>query len=109
MLFLITADSSDREYPADRTSFVVWAIGRLDGNHEPTFHDLYHKSDILVNFSRSEPESNCFSFTRSDTNLRPIWNKGQIFDRNIRTFRANLGPSGGKRGYQGATGIFSLF
>lgn len=62
----------------------------------------------MVNFSRSESESNCFSFTRSDVNLRPAWSKGQIFDRNIRTFRAYLGPSGGKRGYQGVTGKLVL-
>lgn len=99
-----TADPTDREYPTDKPVYIVWAIGRLDTNHEPTFHDIYHKSNIQVNLGRSEPESNCFSFTRSDTMLRPPWEKGQIFDRNIRTFKAYLGPSGGKRGYQGITG-----
>jgi hypothetical protein len=37
---------------------------------------------------------------------RKPWEKSQIFDRTIRTFAATLGPSGGKRGYQGITGMF---
>jgi len=37
---------------------------------------------------------------------RKPWEKSQIFDRTIRTFTAILGPSGGKRGYQGITGMY---
>lgn len=38
---------------------------------------------------------------------REPWIKSEIFDRNIRTFTATIGPSGGKRGYQGLTGMTS--
>lgn len=100
----IVADPGDKEYPLDRPSYVIWAIGRLDDNKEPTFHDIYPKGNIKIDFNRKEPESNCFSFTRSNSVLREPWEKAQIFDRTIRTFVATLGPSAGKRGYQGITG-----
>jgi len=35
---------------------------------------------------------------------REPWDKMEIFDRNLRTFTATIGPSGGKKGYQGITG-----
>lgn len=84
--------------------YIVWAIGRLDKNNEPSFHDIYPKKDLLINFNRKDPESNCFSFTSTDKKLVQPWDKGQIFDKNIRTFKAYLGPSGGKKGYQYITG-----
>lgn len=84
--------------------YIVWAIGRLDKNKEPSFHDIYPKKNILVNLNRKEAESNCFSFTSTDKSLLQPWDKGQIFDKNIRTFQAYLGPAGGKKGYQYITG-----
>ncbi|RZC37497.1 protein Skeletor, isoforms B/C, partial [Asbolus verrucosus] len=101
---LISPDHGDKEYPTEGSIYVVWAIGRLDKNKEPTFHDFYPKTNISVELNPKEPFSNCFSFTRSDTQLREPWNKGQIYDKTIRIFKAYLGPSGGKRGYQGTTG-----
>lgn len=87
--------------------FVVWAMGRLDSNNEPTFHDIYPKADLTIHFNTSEPVNDCFSFTRSAVNLEDIWDRSQIFDRSIRSFRATLGPAGGKRGYAGITGHVS--
>ncbi|XP_068898664.1 protein Skeletor, isoforms B/C [Tenebrio molitor] len=101
---LISPDPGDMPYPTEGSIYVIWAMGRLDHNKEPTFHDIYPKTDIRVELGRNESSSNCFSFTRSDTQLREPWAKGQIYDKTIRTFKAYLGPSGGKRGYQGATG-----
>lgn len=92
------------EYPTDRPVYIIWAIGRLDSNKEPTFHDLYPKANTSVELNRKEASSNCFSFTRSEPSKPEVWEKGQIFDRTIRTFTAYLGPSGGKKGYQGITG-----
>lgn len=102
---IFIADSGDQEYPTDRPVYVIWALGRLDSNKEPTFHDFYPKSNISIELNRKEPQSNCFSFTRPESpNKTEIWEKPQIFDRTIRTFNAYLGPSGGKKGYQGITG-----
>lgn len=105
---LISADSIDKEFPLDRDAFVVWAIGPLDSNKEPAFHDIYPKKDLKLNFNSSKPVNDCFSFTKSESVVKETWNKAKIFDRTIRSFTAVLGPSGGKRGYQGITGkIFS--
>lgn len=40
---------------------------------------------------------------------REPWERAEIFDRSIRTFRATIGPSGGKKGYQGITGVVETF
>lgn len=82
-------------------------MGRLDSNKEPAFHDIYPKKDIVIHFNTTEPVNDCFSFTRSEVPIRETWERAQIFDRSIRSFSAVLGPSGGKRGYQGITGHVS--
>lgn len=40
---------------------------------------------------------------------REPWEPNLILDRTTRTFTATLGPSGGKRGYQGLTGALSYY
>lgn len=76
------ADSGDKEFLLDREMFVVWAMGRLDSNNnEPAFHDIYPKKDVIIHFNTTEPVNDCFSFTRSETNLPDIWDRSQIFDR----------------------------
>lgn len=96
---------------------------------EPNFHDLYLKGDLKLELSRQEPENTCMDFTEDneklmwglqltvDSNIpqfesifiklifRIPWEKAEIFDRSIRTFKATIGPSGGKKGYQGITGL----
>ncbi|KAB0794807.1 hypothetical protein PPYR_11646 [Photinus pyralis] len=101
--FLISPDSGDLEYPEDGSDYIIWAIGRLDKNQEPTFHDYYPKTNIKVEFKSKDPIMTCYPFTTTDRQLLEPWEKGQIYDRNVRLFRAQLGPSGGKRGYQGLT------
>ncbi|KAK6622474.1 hypothetical protein RUM44_002285 [Polyplax serrata] len=102
---LISSDSGDKPYPTDRPAYVVWAMGRLDHRKEPSFHDYYLKSDLLLELNKKEPENNCFAFTRSRELYREPWEKNEIFDRTIRSYTATIGPSGGKRGYQGMTGM----
>lgn len=100
----LTADSGDKEYPTEGSIYIIWAIGRLDENKEPTFHDLYPKSNMSIELHPNESSSNCFAFTRSEVKTVDVWTKGQIYDKTIRAFKAYLGPSGGKKGYQGVTG-----
>lgn len=76
----------------------------MDPNKEPTFHDFYPKANLSVELNRKEAQSNCVSFTTSHQEKIEIWDKAQIFDKTIRTFKAYVGPSGGKKGYQGITG-----
>ncbi|KAK7791145.1 hypothetical protein R5R35_008577 [Gryllus longicercus] len=104
---LISSDHGDKEYPTDGISYVIWSIGRLNHNKEPMFHDFYPKSDIKVELNRKEKESNCFKFTRAQESFREPWAKSSITDSKIRSFTATIGPSGGKRGYQGITNMSS--
>lgn len=101
---LISADSGDKEYELDKELYVVWAIGRLDSNKEPAFHDLFPKKDIKIHFNTSEPYNDCFAFAGRDTTKLDTWERPPIYNMAIRSFTATLGPSGGKRGYQGITG-----
>ena len=61
--FFISVDASDKEYPIDRPAYVIWAIGKLDENKEPTFHELYPKNDLKLEFGRTDPENTCVDFT----------------------------------------------
>ncbi|KAG8230724.1 hypothetical protein J437_LFUL010825, partial [Ladona fulva] len=101
-----TSDPGDKEIPSEGNVQLIWALGLLNEDKEPSFHDLYPRGSLSVNLGRKEAESNCFAFTRTQTTepLEP-WEIPHILDRNIRTFKATLGPSGGKRGYQGMTGM----
>jgi len=104
-------------------------------NNEPSFHDLYPRGDVVLELNRKEAENTCIDFTEISSKLsrkceefktflyfiielrffyfnhvfhslfREPWEKTEIIDRSVRTFRATIGPSGGKKGYQGITGI----
>lgn len=87
---------------------MVWAIGPLDSNKEPAYHDLYPKANVIINFNSTEPVNDCVSFTMGEEPVPEVWDKSQIFDRAIRSFNAVLGPAGGKRGYQGITGSLNM-
>lgn len=118
---LISSDNGDKNFPTDKDTYIVWAIGRLDSDNEPTFHDIYPKANVRVNLNVAEPTSNCVAFTQSTRPKVPaavvitpgekngvvpdMWEKRQIYDRTIRTFNAYVGPSAGKKGYQGTTGF----
>ncbi|KAG7191121.1 hypothetical protein KM043_007153 [Ampulex compressa] len=105
---LVSSDVGDKEFPTDRPVYVVWALGRLDENNEPNFHDLYPKSDMRLELGQQQESDPCIDFTENDKTFREPWDKQEIFDRGIRTFKATIGPSGGKKGYQGITGQTSM-
>lgn len=58
--------------------------------------------------NRTESTSNCFAFTTPKEKIEEPWEKGQIYDRTIRSFKAYIGPSGGKKGYQAMTGKYYI-
>ncbi|XP_001606352.1 protein Skeletor, isoforms B/C [Nasonia vitripennis] len=107
---LISPDSGDKEFLIDKPMYFIWALGRLDENKEPNFHDYYPKSNFLLHLDLKDEKNNavkqrtCVGFTANSDELREPWAKEEIFDRSIRTFRATVGPSGGRRGYQAITG-----
>lgn len=104
---LISSDPGDKVIYLDHPMQMVWAIGPLDSNKEPAYHDLYPKANVIINFNSTEPVNDCVSFTMGEEPVPEVWDKSQIFDRAIRSFNAVLGPAGGKRGYQGITGHVS--
>lgn len=105
---LISSDPGDREIYLDRPNYVIWAMGHLDSNYEPAFHNLYPKTDVIMHFNTTEPVNDCFSFTRKEhSNTVEVWEQAKIFDRSVRTFNAVLGPAGGLKGYEGLTGHVS--
>lgn len=65
----VIADPGDKEYPTDRSVYVVWALGRLNENKEPTFHDLYLKNDLKLELGRKESEDACMDFTENNEQL----------------------------------------
>ncbi|XP_050309804.1 protein Skeletor, isoforms B/C isoform X2 [Anthonomus grandis grandis] len=101
---LISSDSGDKEFPSDGSVYVTWAMGKLDENKEPAYHDVYPKTDLKIELNPKEPIKSCSAFTRSKREMEDPWSKGQIFDKAIRIFKATIGPSGGKKGYQAITG-----
>lgn len=78
---LISSDAGDKEFRLDGPMYTVWAMGKLDSNNEPAFHDIYPKKDVIIHFNTSEPYNDCFSFTRSEAILEEMWERSQIFDR----------------------------
>lgn len=78
---LISGDSGDKEFRLDGPMYVVWAMGRLDSNNEPAFHDIYPKKDVIIHFNTSEAVDDCFSFTRTEVIVEELWDRSQIFDR----------------------------
>lgn len=95
----------DKEFVLDRPIYIVWALGKLDTNKEPAFHSFYPKKDNQIHFNTTETVDDCFSFTQSDAKQPEIelWERNPIMDKAVRAFTATLGPSGGKKGYQGIT------
>lgn len=81
---LISNDQGDKEFRLDAPMYTVWAMGKLDSNKEPAFHDIYPKKDVIIHFNTSEPYNDCFSFSRSETKLEEIWERSQIFDRCVK-------------------------
>jgi hypothetical protein len=102
--FSILADHGDKPFLLDRPVHVVWAMGRLDSNNEPTFHNFHPKRDILMQFNTSTTASDCVSFT-TEPPKQPveIWDRTPISGKTTKSFTAVLGPSGGNKGYTGIT------
>lgn len=104
---IFAADTGDKEYITDRPLYIIWALGKLDRNKEPAFHDKYPKANISILVNPKEPTNNCFAFTRDETgkkNKTEIWDKTELDGKASRVFNAYLGPSGSLKGYQGLTG-----
>jgi len=124
----IPGDLGDRDIKEDGETSVIWAVGRLaknGRNWEPSFHHTYPKKHVTVDFAREGEINNCIPFTKPKVTgammmdegglhmmdmltmgrrVRP-WRTSRIYDPSKRSFDARVGPSGGRRGYSGMTGM----
>lgn len=78
---LTSADHGDKPFDLEKEQYVVWALGELDSNNEPTYHNIYPTNDITMKFNNTEPYNDCFSFTVGEPEKSEIWTKPQILDR----------------------------
>lgn len=51
-------DEQDKSIITNGTQAVIWAVGPLSSDNEPTYHKLRNKGDLLIDFGRS-PFWNC--------------------------------------------------
>lgn len=102
---LISSDDGDQPYVFTRPMYMIWALGRLDSNREPAFHDYYPKRDVIIDFNPKEKYNDCYAFKEinPDKIKQDVWDQPHIFDRSVRSFTATLGPPGGRKGYSGLT------
>lgn len=73
----------------------------------PATYRVYSNAGITIQYSVLCCSLCCTNGTLFSA-FREPWQKAEIFDRSVRTFKATIGPSGGKRGYEGITGMKSL-
>jgi len=57
-----TGDEGDKVFKTTGSSFIVWAVGRLNKFKEPRYHHMYSKGDMKIEFGRKIMK-NCFQFT----------------------------------------------
>jgi DOMON domain len=106
---LITSDAVGIDSPisivAGEKTFVVWAVGPVSpdtGN--PQFHSSYPKEDVTIEFGRDIVD-NCQPLNAgSNITETPTLTFEIPMLQDVTDFFANIGPSGGERGYKGITG-----
>ncbi|XP_013778300.1 protein Skeletor, isoforms B/C-like [Limulus polyphemus] len=122
----------DKEYDqniySDGPQAVLWAIGPINNRGEVSYHKLRTDGNMFIDFARA-PKWNCpvpagdseYSSTNDDVETvselegtqyassnteveNRAWEIPSIVCPANRTFYAQIGPTGGKKGYQGITG-----
>lgn len=59
---LNTGDEGDKVFKTTGSTYVIWAVGRLNKFKEPRYHHMYSKGDVKLEFGR-KISKNCFQFT----------------------------------------------
>lgn len=67
---MFVADKGDREFTTEGGVYVVWALGLLDHNKEPTLHEFYPRGNVRLELSRKDNYDNCYAFTKPMGKLR---------------------------------------
>lgn len=58
---LNTGDEGDKVFKTSGSTYIVWAVGRLNKFKEPRYHHMYSKGDFKIDFGRKITK-NCFQF-----------------------------------------------
>ncbi|KAF0294155.1 Protein Skeletor, isoforms B/C [Amphibalanus amphitrite] len=83
---LAAGDGFDQAILTNSSQAVIWAIGPVNQAGETSYHQKRTRGNMLLDFGRT-PQWNCACNEPAD-----------------RVFYAQIGPTGGKRGYQAITG-----
>lgn len=103
---LQTGDASDKAYPATGSAFIIWAIGPLNNEGMVTKHQERITVSKSLDFGRTASYS-CTPVMPREASLVTPWPARMLSGEGVNTFRVNLGPTGGDRGYKGTTGFNS--
>ncbi|PRD32306.1 UNVERIFIED_CONTAM: Skeletor [Trichonephila clavipes] len=98
-----SGDSQDLSIPVSIPVSVVAAIGPLNSQKEVAFHTHYYTKDAKkIHFGRSPPQDRCSPLSATTTMKPKSWPPMSIVD--AATFHAQIGPTGGDKGYTAITG-----
>ena len=109
---LVPSDAFGIDSPISAASgditFVNWAVGPVDpGTGNPQFHLSFPRSDVTIEFGR-EVVDNCDPIISGTNATEPPASSFEIpMIQGVTELVANIGPSGGDRGYTGITGVAS--
>ncbi|XP_027842115.2 protein Skeletor, isoforms B/C [Aphis gossypii] len=99
-------DVGDKEFKTNTLNSMIWAIGRMNHQKEPSVHDYFPRSVLKLDLDPKPPIDTCYPFTVNTEPLKKdVWDQSKIIDSSLRMMTATLGPSGGKKGFQGLTGL----
>lgn len=99
-------DAGDKEFKTNALNSMIWAIGRMNHQKEPSVHDFFPRSVLKLDLDPKPPIDTCYPFTvNTETLKKDVWEQPKIIDSSLRMMTATLGPSGGKKGFQGLTGL----
>ncbi|XP_072039501.1 protein Skeletor, isoforms B/C-like [Amphiura filiformis] len=92
----------DKVIPTDRDVYIAWAIGPIDEEGRVLKHHSVPTGNHRINFGRGG--SRCEILEGGPGQPMPPWPQLLIFADTPTTFRATIGQSGGRRGYEGIIG-----
>lgn len=102
---LAASDGQDLSIPMSVPVSVVTAIGPLNSLKEVSFHPHYYNKDpIMIYFGRDPPQNRCkpLHTPESPKPGEKVWPPLKISGTTV--FRAQIGPTGGDKGYTAITG-----
>ncbi|XP_022663529.1 protein Skeletor, isoforms B/C-like isoform X2 [Varroa jacobsoni] len=116
----VAYEKYDQHVYSDGPQAIVWALGPINGKGEVSYHKLRTKGDLFIDFARA-PQWNCpkpddISTLNDQPRLvaqQPIsqatarqhaWVIPPVACPADNKFYAQIGPAGGKKGYQAITG-----